>query len=106
MSAVFCCSSISPYRPQQLDHEAKFRTFTSWAGLQTTSVVPADGSLVSTALYAVQLVKQINYGPQESIRYFIPASNGSDFAEAEENDLLTSNFEKMNSYLIMNSSKG
>ena len=69
-------------------------------------MVPADGSLVSTAPYAVQLVKQINYGPQESIRYFVPASNGSDFAEAEEDDLLTSNFEKMNSYLIMNSSKG
>ena len=97
MAAVFCCSSISPYRPRQLDHEAKFRTFTRWAGLQTTSMVPADGSLVSTAPYAVQLVRQINYGPQESIRYFVPASNSSDFAETEEDDLLTSNFEKLNS---------
>ncbi|KAL8706817.1 MAG: hypothetical protein Q9201_000188 [Fulgogasparrea decipioides] len=98
MSAVFCCSSISPYRPRQLDHEAKFRTFTRWAGLQTTSLVPVGGSLVSSAPYAIQLAKQINYGPQESIRYFVPASNGSDFAEATENDLLKSNFEKLNSY--------
>ncbi|KAL9120833.1 MAG: hypothetical protein Q9187_002612 [Circinaria calcarea] len=98
MSAVFCCSSISPFRPRQLDHEAKFRTFMRWAGLQTTSLVPVDGSLVGSAPYAIQLVRQINYGPQESIRYFVPASNGSDFAEATEDDLLKSNFDKLNSY--------
>ena len=103
MSAIFCCSSISPYRPRQLDHEAKFRSFIHWAGLQTTALVPVDGSLVSSAPYAIQLVKQINYGPQESTRYFIPASNGSDFAESTEDNLLDSNFEKVNSYVIMNS---
>ena len=106
MSAIFCCSSISPFRPKQLDHEAKFRSFIYWAGLQTTSLVPVDGSLVSSAPYAIQLVRQVNYGPQESIRYFIPASNGSDFAESTEDDLLDSNFEKVNSYVIMNSSTG
>lgn len=70
-----------------------------WAGLQTTSPVPADGSLVSNAPYAVQVVKQINFGPQESVRYFVPASNGSDFAETTETKLLELNFEKLNSYL-------
>ena len=74
-----------------------------WAGLQTTSLVPVDSSLVSSAPYAIQLVRQINYGPQESIRYFVPASNGSEFAEATEDDLLKSNFDKLNTYLIMNS---
>ena len=103
MSTIFCCSSISPYRPRQLDHEAKFRSFIHWAGLQTTALVPVDGSLVSSAPYAIQLVKQINYGPQESTRYFSPASNGSDFAESAEDDLLDANFEKVNSYVIMNS---
>lgn len=102
MSCFFCCSSIKPYRPRRLDHEAKFRTFMRWAEPQTTSLVPVDGSLVSSAPYAVQLVKQINYGAQESIKYFVPASNGSDFAETTENDLLKSNFEKLNSYLITN----
>ena len=101
MSALFCCSSISPFRPRHLDHEAKFTTFMRWTSLLTTSLVPVDDSLVSGAPYAVQLVKQINYGPQESIRYFVPASNGSDFAEATEDDLLESNFEKLNSYLII-----
>ena len=74
-----------------------------WAEPQTTSLIPVDGSLVSSAPYAIQLMKQINYGPQESIKYFVPASNGSDFAETTKNDLLKSNFEKLNSYLITNS---
>lgn len=103
MSAIFCCSSISPYRPRQLDHEPKFKSFVYWAGLQTTALVPLDGSFVSSAPYAIQLVKQVNYGPKESTRYFFPASNGSDYAESTENDLLASNFEKVNSYVIMNS---
>ena len=89
MSAIFCCSSITPYRPRQLDHEAKFGAFIRWTGIQTTSSVPVNSSsLVSGALYAVQLVRQINYGLQESIRYFVPASNGADFAEATEDDIL------------------
>ena len=36
MSAIFCCSSLNPYCPRQLDHEAKFRAFMYWAGFQTT----------------------------------------------------------------------
>ncbi|KAH8746886.1 hypothetical protein BGZ57DRAFT_1011139 [Hyaloscypha finlandica] len=84
MSAIFCCLSISPYRPRHV-------------GSSTTRLTLGDSSsLVSSAPYAIQLVRQINYGPQESIRYFVPASNG--FAEATENDLLNSNFHKVNSY--------
>jgi len=79
----------------------------SWAGLQTTSLVPTDGcSAVSSAPYAIQLVRQINYGPQESIRYFVQAGNGSDFTEATEDNLLKSNFEKVNSYVTINSPHG
>lgn len=104
MSNILCCSSIRLYRPRQLDHEAKFRAFMSWAGLQTASLVPTDGcSAASSAPYAIQLVRQINYGPQESIRYFIPAGNGSNFMEATEDNLLMSNFEKVNSYESINS---
>ena len=103
MSVLFCCSSISPYHPRQLDHEAKFTTFMRWANLQTTSPVPVDDSLMTSAPYAVQLVRQVNYGPVELIRYFVPASNGSHFAEATEDDLVESGFEKLNSYLIVNS---
>lgn len=99
MSAIFCCTSINPYRPGRLDHDAKLDAFMQWAQLQTTSLVLEDNSsLVSNAPYAIQLVRQVNYGPQESIRYFVPASNS--FAEATEDDLLKINFEKVNSYLI------
>ena len=78
MSAIFCYSSISSYRLRQLDQATKFRTFMGWASLQTTFLVPVDGSLVSSAPYAIQLVRQIKSGQQESIRYFLSASNGSD----------------------------
>jgi hypothetical protein len=103
MSAtIFCCSSASPYRPRPLDHEAKFTAFTRWALLQKASYMINDdtSSIVDNAPYAVQLVRQINYGPQESIRYFVPASDGSNFAETTENDLVKSNFKKLNSYLL------
>ena len=103
MSTIFCCSSISPYRPRLLDHEAKFTAFTRWASIHKSSLAVDDGStlIINSASYAVQLVRQINYGPQESIRYFVPASNGSDFTEATEDDLVESNFEKLNSYLTI-----
>ncbi|KAI9801895.1 MAG: hypothetical protein M1833_002209 [Piccolia ochrophora] len=100
MSALFCCSSISPFRPRLLDHEAKFAAFTRWASDQKSSVALDDGPdfIINSAPYAVQLVRQINYGPQESIRYFVPTSSGSDFSERTEDDLIESNFEKLNSY--------
>ncbi|RFU81466.1 mfs multidrug transporter [Trichoderma arundinaceum] len=97
MPAVFCCSSIKPYRPQRLDHEVKFNQFMNWAHF--ASPAPSnDSSPLNTATYAVQLVKQVNYGPQESIRYFTPDSNALGFVEVTENDLLEANFEKLNSY--------
>lgn len=97
-TTIFCCSSVSPYRPQPLDHEAKFTAFTRWALLQKVSHLSDDSSpIVDNARYVVQLVRQINYGPQESVRYFAPASDGTNFVEATENDLIKSNFEKLNS---------
>ena len=102
MSAIFCCSSVSPYRPQTLDHEAKFTAFMTWVDLQATSqVLNDDSSAVDDAPYAVQLVRQINYGPQESVRYFVLVDKSLKFAEVREDTLLKSNFEKVNSYVTM-----
>jgi hypothetical protein len=71
-----------------------------WAQVQTNSLVLEDNSsLTSNASYAIQLVRQVNYGPQESIRYFFPANNS--FCEASKDDLLKLNFEKVNSYLTI-----
>jgi len=106
MSAtIFCCGSISPYRPRPLDHEAKFTTFTGWAQRQESSPPPPSPDndstpTVQSAPFAIQLVRQVNYGPQESVRYFVPASGdrgNSDFVEVTESDLIEGNFEKLNS---------
>ncbi|KAH7205372.1 uncharacterized protein BKA55DRAFT_530727 [Fusarium redolens] len=99
MSAIFCCPDIKPYRPRWLDHEPKFTAFLRWANhLTTPPATENDFSVVSNAPYAVQLVRQVNYGPQEAIRYFVPAQNGSIFVETTEIDLVNANFEKLNSY--------
>lgn len=48
--------------------------------------------------YAVQLVRQVNYGPLESKRYFIPVEGKDEaFIEVVEDDLIQANFQKLNS---------
>uniref|UniRef100_A0A8H7NHJ0 Uncharacterized protein n=2 Tax=Bionectria ochroleuca TaxID=29856 RepID=A0A8H7NHJ0_BIOOC len=99
MSAlIFCCTSTKPRNPRKLDHEPKFEAFIQWARSQTTSTLTNAEVLTIDTPYAVQLVRQINYGPQESIRYFIPLKDGSRFVETREDSLLKWNFEKLNSF--------
>ncbi|EGU72392.1 hypothetical protein IWW34DRAFT_905835 [Fusarium oxysporum f. sp. albedinis] len=104
MSLVFCCDAVEPYRPQYLSHQAKFNNFMSWASFPRIST-PENGDGASHDLiqlsppYAVQLVRQVNYGPLESKRYFIPTDGTeSDFVEVIENDLIQANFQKVNTY--------
>ncbi|KAK2052353.1 hypothetical protein LY76DRAFT_671431 [Colletotrichum caudatum] len=99
MLSIFCCSSKTPYRSMPLDHDPKFKNFLRWAETIDFVQLCADEDLsaVESATYAVQLVKQVNYGPQESIRYFVP-SDDSSFAEVAEEHLIKFNFEKLNSY--------
>ncbi|OBT82970.1 hypothetical protein VE02_08467 [Pseudogymnoascus sp. 03VT05] len=89
---VFCCYNLQPYRPKTLDHEAKFTDFISWAkraSIRTTKHYP----------YAIQLVRQVNYGRLELTRYFVPQENPArDFVEITAGDLVDANFEKVNSY--------
>ena len=100
MSALFCCSSINPYRPRRLDHEAEFTAFSRWSGIHKSSPALNDSSaVINTAPYAIQLVRQINHRSLESVRYFVTASNGLDFIELNGDDLIEANFEKVNSYL-------
>lgn len=107
MATIFCCSSISPYRPRPLDHDDKFATFMRWTTSHKPSADVNDdfSTTVETAPYAVQLVRQVNFGPQESIRYFVPAIGGSHFTETTEDSLIKSNFEKLNSYLTHTSQR-
>ncbi|KAJ9144229.1 hypothetical protein NKR23_g6238 [Pleurostoma richardsiae] len=49
--------------------------------------------------FAVQLVRQVNYGPLESKRYFIPTEGEeNEFVEVVEDELIRANFQKLNSY--------
>ncbi|KAJ5742586.1 uncharacterized protein N7511_011336 [Penicillium nucicola] len=111
MSAIFCCTTPSPYQPSHLLHDEKFEPFVSWAKRSQSS--PAADSIQyfldskNLPAFAVQLVQQVNYGALESKRYFIPSPSictpaadrvGIEFVEVTEQDLITGNFQKLNSY--------
>ncbi|KAL1864014.1 hypothetical protein Daus18300_007979 [Diaporthe australafricana] len=99
MTSLFCCDSIKPYRHQALSHEPKFVQFMKWTE-STTNPTPSSGSvdLIEMAPgFAVQLVRQVNFGPLESKRYFVP-TEGDKFIEISESDLIQANFQKLNSY--------
>jgi hypothetical protein len=96
MSSIFCCSNATPYKDCTLSHEPKFQTFTSWAKHPKTSSISSSPDPSSVTL-VMQLVKQVNYGPLESKRYF--AECGGEFVEVTEQWLVDSNFQKLNAYV-------
>lgn len=82
-------------------HEDKFRAFMAWAGFPREASTTSSGvgervDLTETRPpFAVQLVRQVNYGPLESKRYFI-LDGGNDGGFVED-DLIQANFQKLNS---------
>lgn len=101
MPSLFCCDSIKPYRPQALSHEPKLVQFMEWTK-SATEAAPPTGSvdLVEVAPeFAVQLVRQVNFGPLESKRYFI-RTEADKFVEVSESDLIQANFQKLNSCVV------
>jgi hypothetical protein len=107
MSSIFCCSSPSPYRPAHLTHKAKFSPFIAWAKVSESSPSAVSASFFQNPYnpppYAIQFVRQVNFGAIEAKRYFIPrpeANGGQDeFVEITEQDLIAGNFQKLNSYV-------
>jgi hypothetical protein len=97
MSSIFCCSSIQGYKNRILSHEPKFQTFMAWASYpKESSAVSSKTAPTSTDItFAVQLVRQTNYGPLDNKRYFITGSDGA-FVEVTEQWLVDANFEKLN----------
>lgn len=98
MPSLFCCDSIKPYRPQALSHEPKFVQFMKWVKSTTEAAPPTSSvDLVEMAPeFAVQLVRQVNFGPLESKRYFV-RTEAEKFIEVSESDLIQANFQKLNS---------
>ncbi|KAF1833035.1 hypothetical protein BDW02DRAFT_624480 [Decorospora gaudefroyi] len=95
MSSIFCCSNTQPYKNRVLSHESKFRTFMSWASYPTESNIAETAPSATDATFAVQVVKQTNYGPLDSKLYFVLGADGA-FVEVTERWLIDANFEKMN----------
>lgn len=100
---IFCCSSIRPYRPQYLSHENKFTSFVAWASFPTKSCIAGVTDLRSISVpFAMQLVRQVNFGPLESKRYFVPHEGTENvFDELGEDDLVQANFQKVNTYVFV-----
>ncbi|KAK0619717.1 hypothetical protein B0T14DRAFT_519723 [Immersiella caudata] len=108
MTSLFCCGSIRPYRPQRLLHEDRFKAFMAWAeyprdvpASSTDETEDTDKNRLTGASppHVIQLVRQINYGPLESKRYFVPVEGkDNEFVELVEDDLIQANFKKLNSY--------
>lgn len=76
----------------------------AWAKFPQESSLSTDDGAEKTDLvalkppYSIQLVRQVNYGPLESKRYFIPVEGSeNEFAEVVEDDLIQANFKKLNS---------
>lgn len=97
MSSIFSCTSVTPDKNRRLDHESKFDSFMSWAKIAGT-VTTLDSSEID-APYASQFVRQVNYGPVESKRYFVPSRGGDLFNEIDEGHLIHANFKKLNTYV-------
>ncbi|KAF2252912.1 hypothetical protein BU26DRAFT_537916 [Trematosphaeria pertusa] len=92
MSSIFCCSSVQPYKNKRLSHESKFTAFMAQ---------PSDAARPASSSYAVQVVKQVNFGPLESKRYFTAndSVSGEDgFVEVAEQWLIDGNFQKLNTF--------
>jgi hypothetical protein len=104
MDSIFCCSSFEPFKPRIIDNEAKFKAFLNWAralqanSLRTVLNAPRDLQLSGGSCFVVQVVRQVNYGPLESKRYFAKTeSRDVPFNEVTETDLINANYEKVNS---------
>jgi len=82
-------------------HESKFTSFMSWAAFPRESNANSsdDAAYITCPSYVVQIIKQVNFGPLESKRYFAHNASGSGdeaFVEILEKWLIEANFQKLN----------
>ena len=76
-------------------HEPKFREFISWGAYPKDSAVGELTSTPTDNVFVIQVVRQVNYGPLESKRYFL-RTGLNEFVEVDEQWLINANFEKLN----------
>ncbi|KAH9878915.1 hypothetical protein J1614_002350 [Plenodomus biglobosus] len=97
MSSIFCCGNTQGYKNRILSHEQKFKNFMSWAAFPKDSSIDTP-EIPSSPTFAVQVVKQTNYGPLDSKRYFVSTDGEKIFVEVNEQWLIDANFEKLNTF--------
>lgn len=105
MTSILCCSNIQPYKSMAVDHQMKFNSFIDWAAFPHTSTTDSASKdepleMANESCYVIQLVRQINYGPVESKRYFLTSAKHAGkelFQEVTEKDLVAANYKKLNS---------
>ncbi|KAJ3960414.1 hypothetical protein N0V92_002951 [Colletotrichum tropicale] len=106
MFALLCCEFLEPYKALRTDHEARFTQFMAWAKDSQPTVIEETSKIDSSnrlPLYAIQLVRQVNYGPLESKRYFVSfADRTHSYVEVAEDFLIQVNFQKVNSFFEIN----
>ncbi|CAI0651515.1 unnamed protein product [Colletotrichum noveboracense] len=102
MSALLCCESLKPYKALRTDHEVRFTRFMAWANDFQRTVIEEASKIDGTnriPLYAIQLVRQVNYGPLESKRYFVNFADCThSYVEVAGDFLIQVNFQKINSF--------
>jgi hypothetical protein len=99
MPSIFCCSNTQSYKNCTLSHESKFRPFKSWASYPKASNITEDLPSAADATLAVQVVKQTNFGPLDSKRYFVTTGDDA-FVEVFEQRLIDANFQKLNTWVF------
>lgn len=74
----------------------------AWAEFPKDRTVTSDNTVQDDAgvTVAIQVVKQVNFGPLESKRYFFQVKNG-EFVEVTEQWLVNANFQKLNTYVVV-----
>ena len=97
MTSIFCCSNTQGFKNRILSHESKFRAFLAWATYpqESSTVSPDEAPSTTNVTFAVQVVKQTNYGPLDGKRYLVATNDGT-FVEVTEQWLINANFEKLN----------
>ncbi|KAI0789185.1 hypothetical protein C8Q75DRAFT_766887 [Abortiporus biennis] len=70
MSTLFCCTAREQYKPRTVVHELTLNSFVGWSKFPKQSICESD-ELNQNVDYVIELLRQIDFGPEESRRYFL-----------------------------------
>ncbi|KAL4244108.1 hypothetical protein ABKN59_010734 [Abortiporus biennis] len=75
MSTLFCCTAREQYKPRTVVHESTLNSFVKWSKFPKQSICESDEAtlreLNQNVDYVIELLRQIDFGSEESRRYFL-----------------------------------